>query len=120
MDLRWHDVLKLRLRALFHRARADADLTEELQFHVDQPIDEYVAGGMSRDGARTLALRRLGTLDVQSELCRDARGVNRLDHILRDLLGGVRLLGRDPDDDGPGAAGESRFVEKKKAVRGRR
>lgn len=95
MDLRWRDVLKLRLRALFRRARADADLTEELQFHVDQQIEEYVAGGMSRDEARTLALRRIGTLDVQRELCRDARGVNWIQHLLRDVLGGARLLGRD-------------------------
>ena len=95
MDLRWRDVLKLRLRALFRRARADADLTEELQFHVDQQIEEYVAGGMSRDEARTLALRRIGTLDVQRERCRDARGVNWINHILRDVLGGMRLLKRD-------------------------
>jgi hypothetical protein len=34
----------LRLRSIFHKNQAELDLNEELQFHLQNRIDEYVAG----------------------------------------------------------------------------
>jgi putative ABC transport system permease protein len=92
----WLDVIRMRLRAIFRRRRTDEDLNEELQFHLDHQIEEHVARGIAPDAARTLALRQLTGLESQKERCRDARGINRLDHVARDLRGAARLLFRNP------------------------
>ena len=39
--MRWRYKLPLRLRSLFHRNKAELDLREELQFHLQNQIDEY-------------------------------------------------------------------------------
>jgi hypothetical protein len=55
--MRWHYKLPLRLRSIFHKNRAELDLSEELQFHLQNQIDEYVAQGMNPKEARHAALR---------------------------------------------------------------
>jgi putative ABC transport system permease protein len=92
----WWDVLRLKLRAVFRKERADLELREELQSHLEHQIDEHVARGVPRDQARTLAIRQLGGLESQMELGRDARGVNAIDHVVRDIRGAARLLRRTP------------------------
>src|SRR6185503_14865731 len=56
----------------------------------------HVAKGVPPDEARTIALRQIGGLESQREQCRDARGVNVIDHLIRDIRGGARLLVRQP------------------------
>jgi predicted permease len=92
----WLDAIRLRLRALFRGRRVDQDLNDELQFHLEHQIDEYVSQGVPHDRARTLALQRIGGLESQRELCREARGVGPVEHILRDIRGAARLLVRQP------------------------
>ncbi len=48
----------------------DAELEEELQFHLDQRIAELTASGMAPDAARDEALRRFGNLDEARAYCR--------------------------------------------------
>ncbi len=94
--MRWYYKLPLRLRSIFHKNRAELDLSEELQFHLQNQIDEYVAQGMNRKEARHAALRSLGGIEQAKEECRDARKVNLLENFLQDVRFGLRMLRRSP------------------------
>jgi hypothetical protein len=50
--MRWYYRLPLRLRSLFLKDRAELDLSDELQFHLQNQIDEFVAQGMNPQEAR--------------------------------------------------------------------
>ena len=43
----WFYSLPLRLRSLFRRRRVEQDLDEELQYHLERKIEEFVAQGMA-------------------------------------------------------------------------
>src|SRR5437016_1055517 len=94
--MRWYYKLPLRLRSIFHKNRAELDLSEELQFHLQNQIDEYVAQGMNPKEARHTALRSLGGIEQAKEECRDARKVNLIENFLQDLRFGLRMLRRSP------------------------
>ena len=67
-SLRW---LKLRWRGLFHRRSHEAALNRELQFHLDQRVEENLRAGMSSTEARHAAQREFGADSVYREECRD-------------------------------------------------
>src|SRR6266851_2159345 len=94
--MRWYYKLPLRLRSIFHKNQAELDLSEELQFHLQNQIEEYVAQGMNRKEARHAAFRSLGGIEQAKEECRDARKVNVIDNFLQDLRIGFRMLRRSP------------------------
>jgi len=94
--MRWTHKLPLRLRSLFWKQRADAELAEELEFHVYEQAATYVAEGMGPDEARYSALRALGGVTQIKEECRDMRQVNFLDNFMQDLRFGFRMLVRNP------------------------
>src|SRR5229473_385905 len=94
--MRCYYKLPLRLRSIFHKNRAERDLSEELQFHLQNQIDENVAQGMNRKEARHAALRSLGGIEQAKEECRDARKVNLLENFLQDVRFGLRMLRRSP------------------------
>src|ERR1700722_839411 len=94
--MRWYYKLPLRLQSIFRKNRAEQDLSEELQFHLQAQIDEYVAQGMNPKEARHVALRSLGGIEQAKEQCRDARKVNVIEHFLQDVRFGLRMLRRSP------------------------
>jgi macrolide transport system ATP-binding/permease protein len=94
--MRWYYQLPLRLRSIFHKNRAELDLSEELQFHLQNQIDEYVAQGMNPKEARQAALRSLGGIEQAKEECRDARKVHLIENFLQDVRFGLRMLRRSP------------------------
>ncbi len=94
--MRWYYKLLLRLRSIFHKNQAELDLSEELQFHLQNQIDEYVAQGMNPKEARHSALRSLGGIEQAKEECRDARKVNLIENFLQDVRYGIRMLRRSP------------------------
>ncbi len=94
--MRWRYKLPLRLRSLFRRNKAELDLSEELQFHVQNQIDEYIAGGMDAQEARHAALRSLGGVEQVKEECREARKINLIENFVRDMRLGLRMLRRSP------------------------
>ena len=91
---RWPFTLPLRLKSLFMRGQADRELDEELQFHVDQKIDEGIAQGLSPEEARREALRAIGGVEQRKEEMRDTRGVHALTDFLDDVRYAVRSLRR--------------------------
>ena len=93
--MRWHYKLSLRLRSLFRKNETESALRDELEFHLQNQVDEFIAQGMSPEEARCAAKRSLGGLEQVKEECRAARKVNFIDHFLRDVRFGVRMLRRN-------------------------
>ena len=71
-----------RLKALFHRSQMQDDLTEELQFHLQNEIEKNIAAGMTAEEARYAALRGFGGVDQIKEQCRE----DTRDQTLRGIL----------------------------------
>jgi putative ABC transport system permease protein len=86
----------LRLRSLFKRGRVEQELSDELRFHLERIIEEYVAKGMTPAEARYAALRELGGVQQIKEECRDMRRVNYIENFLQDVRYGLRQLRRNP------------------------
>jgi predicted permease len=91
----WH-ILHSRLRSLLFRARREADLREELQFHLERETERLESAGMRPDAARLHALRTFGGVEQTKEACRDARGTALLDSVVRDVLYAFRSFHRAP------------------------
>jgi predicted permease len=94
--MRWYYKVPLRLRSLFRKDKAELDLGEELQFHLQSQIDENVARGMNPQEARRAALHALGGVEQVKEECREARKMNLIENFARDLRLGLRMLRRNP------------------------
>jgi predicted permease len=94
--MRWYYKLPLRLRSLFRKDKAELELSEELQFHLQNQIDEFVTRGMDAKEARHAAFRSLGGVEQVKEECREARKVNLMENFARDLRLGLRMLRRNP------------------------
>jgi putative ABC transport system permease protein len=92
----WFYTIPLRVRSLFRRRQLDAELDEELRYHIERQIELNTTRGMSPDDARTAALRAMGGIERRKDECRDARAVTWLTNALQDLGYGTRLLGRAP------------------------
>ena len=87
--------IRVRLRALLARRRVEADLNDELAFHVEMQARKNAAEGMSPPEANRLARIQFGVGDTAKEECRDARGVQMFDEIVRNIAYTFRNLRRD-------------------------
>lgn len=94
--MRWLHSFPLRLRSLFRKSRADRELENELQFHLEQQTEEFMARGMTTEAARNAALRSLGGVAQLEEQCRETRGVNWFEHAVQDLRFALRTWRRNP------------------------
>jgi macrolide transport system ATP-binding/permease protein len=94
--MRWYYKLPLRWRSLFQRNKAEQDLSAELQFHLQNQIDEYLAAGMDLKEARHTAVRSLGGVEQLKEECREARKMNLIENFALDMRFGLRMLRRSP------------------------
>ncbi|HVQ15328.1 MAG TPA: ABC transporter permease, partial [Vicinamibacterales bacterium] len=90
----WHIFLS-RLRSIFFRSGREADLSEELQQHLERETERLQATGLSREEARFRALRLFGGVEQIKEASRDARGTAGWDALVRDARHGIRRLVRD-------------------------
>src|SRR5262245_43705102 len=88
--------LVLRCRSLLASKQVDAELDDELRFHLEQHIEAQVSRGVPPDEARRRSMIAIGGLDQQKDACRDTRGVTLIDHALRDLRSAGRLLRTTP------------------------
>jgi putative ABC transport system permease protein len=94
--MRWLYKLPLRFRSLFRREDADRELSEELEFHLQKQIEQYVEDGMAPQEARQAALRSFGGLQQVNEECRQAREVSLLEDLLQDLRFAARTVAKNP------------------------
>src|SRR5512146_872683 len=85
-----------RLAGLFTGHRADDELREELQAHLDMETAEYVRRGLSLDEARRQALLASGGITQAAEAVRDRRGLPWIENIAADVRYALRTLRRSP------------------------
>jgi predicted permease len=74
----------------------DAELNEELRFHVERQIAENLAAGMTADEARRTALVELGGVEQIKEDCRDMRRTQWLESSLQDARFAMRTFSKRP------------------------
>ena len=84
-----------RIRRLLQKSRSEAELDQELRFHVDRQIADYVAAGLSPEEARRRARLEFGGLDRVKEEVRDTHWETHLDNLFRDFRYAIRNLRRD-------------------------
>jgi putative ABC transport system permease protein len=83
-----------RLRSLFSIRSRDAELNEELAFHIEMQEHEHIAAGMTPEQARATALRQFGGLARHRDASRDARGVRSVEDFWNDIRIGLRGLAK--------------------------
>jgi putative ABC transport system permease protein len=93
---RWLYILRLRTRSLVRGRAVDRELDDELRYHLERKIEEYVAHGLTLEDARSAALRAMGGVEQRKEECRDRRRVGAIEHFGRDLRYAARLLRSSP------------------------
>ena len=93
--MRMFSLLRARLASLIFRQRREADLDEELRYHVDRETERLVAAGVDSSAARLQARRAFGSVEAFKEQSRDARGTSFVDHLTRDTRHAARRLRRD-------------------------
>jgi hypothetical protein len=92
----WVYALPLRLRSLFRRGSVERELDEELQYHLERKVEEFLGLGLTAEEARQAALRAMDGLTQHKEECRDMRRVNVIDDLVQDLQYGGRVLAKSP------------------------
>jgi hypothetical protein len=83
------------LRQLFSRRRQFSELSDEIQEHLAENIEELVEGGMSREEATHAARREFGNVTLVQE---DSRAVWRwllIENLVADIRYGLRILRKD-------------------------
>jgi predicted permease len=85
-----------RVRALFRRDAVEAEMNDELRFHLDQEASKYEKSGLAREEALRRARLHLGGVEQMKEKCRQARGVSFIETAVQDLVYGLRQLQRSP------------------------
>ena len=85
-----------RISGVFSGHRADDDLREELQAHLEMETAENIRRGMDPREARRQALLASGGLTRAAEAVRDQRGLPWIEYIAADVRYAVRALRRSP------------------------
>jgi hypothetical protein len=74
----------------------DADLADEMRFHIERETEANVARGMSPDAARRAARLTFGSVDDAQERARDERPGAGARQLFSDARFGARLLRKAP------------------------
>ena len=86
-----------RFRTVFLRRSAEADMDEELRFHLEMEAEKIArADGTSREEARRRAGVAFGGVERFKEEVRDARGLDWLAGMRLDFVLGLRMLVKYP------------------------
>src|SRR5215208_4158148 len=88
--------LVLRLLSFFRTGATEAELSREIDSHLQLLEDEFVSKGMPRHEARLAARRAFGGVEQAKEHQRDARGFRWLDNSRIDFTLGARMLAKYP------------------------
>src|SRR5688572_16364353 len=83
-------------RSLFRRRSVEAEMAEEMRYHLEQRTAEYAADGLAAEEARLAAQRRFGNAASIQEQAREAWGWGALERLGKDVVFAVRQLRRSP------------------------
>jgi len=85
-----------RITLLFRRRDAEAEMAEEMRFHLEQRAAELAEEGLSEEEARLAAQRKFGNTGSIQERAREAWGWGWLERLMKDLSFAFRQLVRSP------------------------
>src|ERR1700722_10997821 len=85
-----------RVRCLFRRRAAEANLEDELRFHHEQQLEKYLKSGLSEGEALRRIRMSFGGLEQVKEECQDAWGTRLVETCIQDLRYGWRVLRKSP------------------------
>jgi predicted permease len=88
--------LRSLVRTVFQRSSYEAELQEELEFHLDHRAGHLAGAGLDRHEARRRARVELGGVARAKERCREARGARWIDDASRDVVYAVRSVRHHP------------------------
>jgi predicted permease len=92
----WLRIWVSRCLATFRRRRLDEELDEELRTHLELATEDNLRKGMSKESARTAALRSFGGLTQIKETYRIERDLPFLDSVAQDVRYAARQMKRSP------------------------
>src|ERR1700678_194939 len=84
------------LKRLFSREKLYGDLSIEIQEHLDEKVEELVAGGMTESEARPAARREFGNVTAISERGREVWQWPAIESFFTDIRFGLRQLRKNP------------------------
>ncbi len=85
-----------RLKRLFLRKQLYSELSEEIQAHLDEKVEELVADGMPREEAIYSARREFGNVHLIQQNSREVWGWPSVESLLLDIRHGLRALSHSP------------------------
>src|SRR5438093_11420235 len=85
-----------RIAGLFNGHRADDDLRDELQAHLDMETAENIRRGMNPAAARRQAMLSAGGLTQAAEAVRAQRGIPWIESVAADVKYALRTLRHSP------------------------
>ncbi len=83
-------------RVLSRRRNFEADMGDELRFHIEQYTEDLVRSGLPLKDATRQARIEFGGLNSVKEECRESRGLRLFDEFERELRYAARLLWKTP------------------------
>ena len=92
----WARQILTRLISLFRKRKLDAELDDELRFHLEMEEQQNIRGGMDPAEARRQALLRLGGVEQVKEDYRERRGIPFVESVLQDVRFALRSLRKSP------------------------
>jgi predicted permease len=84
------------LRSLVRHGDVEAQLDDEMRFHLERQVEKYVALGVPIDEARRQARLDFGSVDAAKESHRDGRGARWLEDGIADVRYATRRLRQTP------------------------
>jgi predicted permease len=88
--------LKHRFRALFARKSVDAEMDDELAYHLDREAEKNRRQGIAGEEAIRQARISLKGVEQTRQECRDARGTKSIEILAQDMRYGLRMLLKTP------------------------
>jgi predicted permease len=79
-------------RRLLQKEKSESQLRDELQFHLEQQVADYIASGMTPPEARRRANLDFGGLEPTKESVRQSRRGHLIETIAQDVRFAVRML----------------------------
>lgn len=84
------------LGKVLQRSRMESEMDAELRFHLEAYAEDLVRSGVPRGEAMRRARMEFGGIDRAKEECREARGGNFIETLLKDVRFSLRLLRKSP------------------------
>ena len=84
-----------RLRSIWHRPQKDAELDEEIRFHLAAEAEERIDAGLAPEQAHAEAQRDFGNVLLTRELTREAWGWAPVERLLKDIGSAFRMMRRN-------------------------